>query len=103
MSRRASPLSPAYSGTSVQALPSGLISVMPQAWTTFTPIVVLKCLRHGARTGRAADHDALEIGELAAGLLQMLQQHQPDGRNAGRAGHLVGVEQLVDRGAVELG
>ena len=37
MSRRASPVSSAYSGTSVQAVPSGLISVMPQAWITSMP------------------------------------------------------------------
>ena len=30
-------LSPAYSGFMVQSEPSGLISVMPQAWTTSTP------------------------------------------------------------------
>ncbi len=64
---------------------------------------VLEGLGHGARAGRAADHHALEIRQLAAGLLQILQQHQPHRRHRGGEAHFIGVEQFVDRGAVHLG
>ena len=64
---------------------------------------VLEGLGHGARAGRAADHHALEMRQLAAGLFQILQQHQPHRRHRGGEGHFVGVEQFVDRGAVHLG
>ena len=38
-------------------------------------VVFFEGLDHGARASRAADHDAVQIRELAAGLFQMLQQH----------------------------
>ena len=41
--------------------------------------------------------------QLELFLLHVLQQHQPHRRHAGGVGHLLGVHQLVDRGAVELG
>ena len=64
---------------------------------------VLEGLGDGARAGRAADHHALEVRQLAAGLLEVLQQHQPHRRHRGGETHFVGVEQFVDRGAVHLG
>ena len=65
-------------------------------------VILFEGLDHGARAGRAADHDAFQIRKLAAGLFQMLQQQQPDRRHGAGAGDLVFVEQFVDRGAVEL-
>ena len=41
--------------------------------------------------------------QLAAGLLQVLQQHQPHRRHRGGEADFVGGEQLVDRGAIHLG
>ena len=65
-------------------------------------VVVLELRRDGARAGRAADDDLLQIGKFLAGLLQILQQHHPHRRHGGAEGHLLGVEQLIDRGAVHL-
>ncbi len=66
-------------------------------------IDVAELLRHGARAGRAADDHLGEIRQLLPGLLQLLQQHQPDRRHRGGMGHLVGGEEFGDRGAVHLG
>ncbi len=44
MSRRESPLNFAYSGFIEPSVPSGLISVMPQAWQTSTPYTSWKVL-----------------------------------------------------------
>ena len=38
-----------------------------------------------------------EMRQLAAGLFQVLQQHQPDRRHRRGEGDFVGVEQFVDR------
>ena len=65
-------------------------------------IAALEDVDDGARAGRAADHDALHVRQLAAGLLQVLQQHQPDRRHGRGDGDPLPVEQLVDRGAVQL-
>ena len=68
----------------------------------FDIVVLLELLRDGARAGRAADDHLLQIGQLLAGLLEMLQQHQPDGRHRRGERHLLGIEHFVDRGAVHL-
>ena len=63
---------------------------------------LLERLGHGARAGRAADHHALEVRQLAAGRFEMLQQREPDGGHRRGAGDLELGEQLVDRRSVEL-
>ncbi len=84
-------------------MPSGLISVMPQAWITSTPYFSWNFCVMARGAGRAADHHcACRCGSLRAGRFQVLQQRQPDRRHAGGEGHLVVVEQFIDRGAVEL-
>src|SRR5262249_56198340 len=81
------------------------------AWTHFghapgmdhlNAVDVLECLRHCARAGRAADHDLLEMRQLAPCRFQMFQQHEPDCWHRGGASDLVPVEQFEDRCAVEL-
>ena len=65
--------------------------------------MLLEFLRHGARAGRAADHHFLQIRQLQIVGFEMLQQHQPHGGHRGGEADAIGVEQFVDRGAVELG
>src|SRR5262245_46457182 len=63
-------------------------------------IDVLENFGYGAGAGRAADDDLLEMRQLAAGPFEVLQQHEPDRRYRGGAGHLVAVEQFEHRCSV---
>ena len=65
-------------------------------------VVLLERLDHGRRAGRPADHDPLQVGQRVAGLLQMLQQHEPYGGHRRGERDLLRVEQLIDAGAVHL-
>ena len=50
-------------------------------------VAVLELLDHRARAGGSRRSPPAQIGKLLAGLLQMLQQHQPDRRHGGGEGH----------------
>ena len=65
-------------------------------------VVVLERADHGRRAGRAADHGALEAAEVQVVLLHVVEQAQPHGGHAGAEGDLLGLEQLVERLAVEV-
>ena len=60
-------------------------------------------LDHRARHRRAAAHHALQVGQLQIAGGHMVEQHQPHRRHAGGVRDLLGVEEFVDRSAVELG
>ena len=60
-------------------------------------------LDHRARHRRAAADHHLEVRQLQIAGGHVVEQHQPHRRHAGGVRDLLGVEQFVDRGAVELG
>ena len=66
-------------------------------------VVLLEFLRNRARAGRAADHHFFQVRQFQVVGFKVLQQHQPHGGHRGGEGHAIGIEQFVDRGAVELG
>ena len=53
---------------------------------------VIQGADHGRRTGRAANHRALERGEAQIVLLHVLQQSHPHRRHAGGESHLLLLE-----------
>ena len=65
-------------------------------------VVVLEGAQHGRRTGRAADHRAIERREAHARLLHIVEQAKPHGRHAGRIRDAFGFHQFVQRLAVEI-
>src|SRR6185312_1625496 len=66
-------------------------------------VFLLEGLDHRRRRGRAADGDAVNAVDALAGLLEILQEAEPHRRHAQGQRHLLGLEQLVEAGAVELG
>ena len=66
-------------------------------------VIVLEGADHLRRAGRAADADELQGRQPLVLLAQVLEQAEPDRRH--RRGHrdLLGLDQVVDRGPVELG
>ena len=68
---------------SVHSVPSGDISVMPQAWMTSTPNSSSKRAHHRRRAGRAADHRAASRVRTSACRPAMVDQAQPHRRHAG--------------------
>ena len=66
-------------------------------------VVVLERADHLGRARRTADSDELQRRQSLALLAQVLQQAQPDSRHGRGHRHLLGFEDVVDRGAVELG
>ncbi|KAF1857266.1 hypothetical protein Lal_00014497 [Lupinus albus] len=63
---------------------------------------LLEALDHHRRAGRSADGDAAHGGQFLLVGVQPVQQRQPDGRHAGAVGDFLGLEQLVQAGAVQL-
>ena len=88
---------------SCDTVPSGLISVMPQAWMHLDAVVVLEGAR-SSPAGRPSRRSpcASSVEKRALGLRHVLQQAEPDGRHAGAERHLLALEQLVQALAVEL-
>ena len=64
-------------------------------------VILLEGADHVGRTGRAANADEFERRELLVLLAQVLQQAEPNGRHGRRHRHLLGLEEIVDGGAVE--
>ena len=60
-------------------------------------------LDHRARHRRAAAHHAFQVRQLQIVGGHVVEQHQPHRRHAGGMRHLLGVQKLKDRRAVELG
>ncbi len=67
----------------------------------FDAVIPLEGADHRRRAGRAADDHRLQRGELLALLLQIGEQHQPHRRHGGGEIDLLGLEQFVNRRAVE--
>ncbi len=65
--------------------------------------LVLEGRDHGRWAGGAADHRALERGKPQAARPDVAQQHLPDRGHAGRVGDAFGLDQLVQRLAVQRG
>ena len=75
-------------------VPIGEVSVMPQAWPTWIPRS-----RNQSIIARGAAEPPmvtyLQVAEVGAGALDMLDHAQPDGRHAGRMGDLLVAEQVA--------
>ena len=65
------------------------------------PVLQLEGLDHRKRRRSATDHHPLQRGQPPAGLLQVVEQTEPDGRHAGREGHPLALELLVQAGAIQ--
>src|SRR5262249_46186734 len=65
--------------------------------------LLLERAHHRRRAGRAAHARALERRELLLALAHVLQEAEPDRRNAGGIRDALGLEELVQRLAVEGG
>ncbi len=65
------------------------------------PVLELEGRDHRGRHGGAADHHALERRQPPAGLLQVVEQAEPDGRHPRGEGDPFALEALVQAGAVE--
>ena len=64
-------------------------------------VVLPEGIDHGRWASRAADHGAVESAELQACGLHVAQQHLPDGGHACCKGHAFGLNQFIDRFAIE--
>jgi hypothetical protein len=74
---------------------------MPQACTTCTLVGLLERLDHGRRARRTADHRAPHRREAQIVGLHVGQQALPYGGHAGRHGHALGFEEVVQRLSVK--
>jgi hypothetical protein len=84
-------------------VPSGLNSVMPQACSTSMPWRSRKARIIAGGAAAPADHHALQRARREGVLFHVLQQGEPDGRHARREGHALGLEELEEARAVEVG
>ena len=85
-------------------VPSGAISVMPQAWTMRQAVALLERFDQRARHGGAADvhrADAREV-ELAGVGVEVLQHAHPDRRHAAGDRDALALKEIDDAGGVEV-
>ncbi|MBZ0170935.1 MAG: AMP-binding protein, partial [Phycisphaerales bacterium] len=65
-------------------------------------VLLLELLHHRARTGRTADDAVPERLHVEPALVEILEQHQPDGRHGGAEGDALARDQLLHALAVEV-